>query len=288
MGYVNVNRKQPESGPKGFYDVISVGEGIVDTQTLGEVIYEGLRPGMNPPLRVEPGYIIPIDDNYILGPIVDYHTAPYWATNYNYQNDIQPSSWNSVNNLEICTKFKMNSSPYVLEELFDLCGVLTPDLEVGDKLGFWDSTNNQYWLEYPFNINTWYWLKVYYDKATYTQTWSLSTDGSNFTNIGIHTEDRNSDFEYQWDSTSTSAAGRLLLGTLNPNAQPRPMTSGIIDLKETYMKVNGITQCQYSDGTPNIVYYDAFANNNQNNNNLDDPDVYDEIADSDEERIQEI
>ena len=62
-------------------------------------------------------------------------------------------------------------------------------------------------------------------------------------------------------STTTNAARSwLLLGTITKGTTnmttDRTMQSGVIDLKETYIKTNGVIQCQYKPLTPDTIYYD--------------------------------
>lgn len=233
--------------------------------SLKEKVYiPGNAEGLYPNLRINTSYPPPIDSNYILGPFTDQQQPPYWSTNMDNQHDIYPSSFSDVQNIEILCKFYMNQTPSYMEELFNLCSIFTPDIETNNCLGFWDSANQQYWLEYPFSNQTWYWLKLYYDVATYTQTWSISTDGANFTTIGTHAEDRNSELSDAWNNTSSSTTGAtkgwFLLGSITKGngsiANDRTMQSGIIDLKETYIKTNGVIQCQYKPLTPDTIYYD--------------------------------
>ena len=189
----------------------------------------------------------------IIGPFTNsYLQPPYWATNKGYNHDIAPSNFDDVSTIEVQCKFRMYSNPSYMQELFNLCGIFTPDIETSGKLGFWDETNGQYWLEYSFNTNTWYWLKLYYDVATYTQTWSISTDGTNFTTIGTHTEDRTTDLRTAWNNTDSSTgnvrSGWLLFGALSKGGtgQDRTMQNGIIDMSETWIKTNGVLRCSGS------------------------------------------
>ena len=152
--------------------LVTQGEGyVVEEQLLKEEVYKPeIIEGMYPDLRTNTSYPPPIDSNYILGPFTDQQQPPYWSINMNSQHDIYPSSFSEVQNIEVQCKFYMNQTPSYMEKLFNLCGVFTPDIETNNCLGFWDSANQQYWLEYPFSNQTWYWLKLYYDVATYTQT----------------------------------------------------------------------------------------------------------------------
>lgn len=205
--------------------------------------------GGNPPYRylMSPRLKNLYDYNYVntytSGNVVQFDNANklyYWGINYNNEVSFFPSSYNDVQNIEIQCKFFPISIPGNIEEIFSLCSIFTPDWETNGCLGFWDNTNNQYWLEYPITIGNWYWLKLYYDKATYTQTWSISTDGINFTTIGTHNENRNYEIENNWNSNGQDSW--LLFGNLNTAGNivtQRTFTTGCIDFNETWIKVNG-------------------------------------------------
>ena len=203
---------------------------------------------ISPALRSHPSYSY--TGVNIIGSFTDVQQPPYWATNMGYNHDITPSNFDDISTIEVQCKFRMYSNPSYMQELFNLCGIFTPDIETSGKLGFWDETNSQYWLEYSFNINTWYWLKLYYDVATYTQTWYISTDGTNFTTIGTHTEDRTIDLRTAWNNTDTStgnaSSGWLLFGAITKGlglSSDRTMQNGVIDMSETYIKTNGEIRC---------------------------------------------
>ena len=192
-----------------------------------------------------PSYPFRIMNNAV-GFFNDYREIPYWSINKNNEHDILPSSFNELQNIEMQCKFIIVNPPSYMQELFSLCGVFTPDIETTNKLGFWDTENSEYWLEYSFNAQTWYWIKLYYDVETYTQTWSISTDGKNFTTIGTHTEDRNTELESCWnnsnDNNSWLMFGAIKAGTTSLSDN-RTLTDGYIDMNETWIKTNGILRC---------------------------------------------
>lgn len=208
---------------------------------------------LSPALRYKNSGYPPKILNNGVGCFADYREQPYWSINYDGDHDILPSSFNDLESIELQCKFIIFNNPSYMQELFSLCGVFTPDIETSNKLGFWDSANSQYWLEQPFNIKTWYWLKLYYDVATYTQTWSISTDGVNFTTIGTHTENR-TDLQPSWDGTNTHNSvlywGCIYPGNNQSQTSVRSLTDGYIDMNETWIKTNGILRCKgYLEGS---------------------------------------
>lgn len=218
MGYINVTRdsKAPE-------DYVKVGlkhKGTIYTPEISRLSLT-LTPynSSDPPT---------MSSDFVAGPFT-YTTKGYYIPPTTLWND-----YSTITSFECIVKYKFTSMPTDLETVVAWERLFGWEYMSNGCLGIWSYTAGQYAYQAttPVTVDTWYWMKIQIDSSR-NVTYSLSTDGENYTQLVTFVDDT-----YSWSNIYSYTKIGFGYHAWIPN-ETRELDCGVIDFKETNIKING-------------------------------------------------
>lgn len=242
MGYINVQRNLGGGGSSTY-----IAEKVKIKETVEAPEISKLSLALTP---YDSGNPPTMSSDFVAGPFT------FTAKGYYIPPTTLWSNYSTITSFECITKYKFTSMPTDLETVMAWERLFGWEYKADGCIGIWNYTLAQYAYEgtTPVTVDTWYWMKVQIDSSR-TVTYSLSTDGENYTQLVSFTDNN-----YSWSNIYSNTKLGFGYHVWIP-AETREFDCGVIDFKGTSIKING-NDIFYYTYQPYHKYYDNTEGDN--------------------------